>query len=71
MPQSLSQVILHIVFSTRDRRRCLDAEMRDRTHAFLATLRRARGCEAYRVGGIDDHVHLKCDQPVAQVDSFP
>ncbi|MCK5803130.1 MAG: IS200/IS605 family transposase [Lentisphaeria bacterium] len=60
MPQSLSQVILHIVFSTKDRRRYLDDAIRDRTHAFLATLSRDRGCEALRVGGTDDHVHLIC-----------
>ena len=27
-------------------------------HAYLATLCRDRECEAYRVGGVADHVHL-------------
>ena len=60
MPQSLSQVILHIVFSTKDRSRYLDDAVRERVHAFLATLCRARDCGAYRVGGTNDHVHLIC-----------
>ena len=60
MPQSLSQVILHIVFSTKDRCRYLDDAICDRAYAFLATLCRDRGCDAYRVGGIDDHVHIIC-----------
>jgi putative transposase len=60
MPQSLSEVILHVVFSTKDRRRYLDDSIRERAHAFLATLSRERGCEAYRVGGTDDHVHVIC-----------
>ncbi len=60
MPQSLSQVILHLDFSTKDRHRYLDDGIRDRTHAFLATLCRDRDCEAYRVGGTADHVHAIC-----------
>ena len=60
MPQSLSQVIVHLVFSTKDRHRYLDDSIRERTHAFLATLCRARDCEAYRVGGTDDHIHVIC-----------
>ena len=58
MPQSLSQVILHIVFSTKDRRPWLDAGIRPRMHAFLATVCRDLDCEAYRVGGTADHVHI-------------
>ena len=58
MPQSLSQVILHIVFSTKDRRSWLDPEIRPRMHAYLATLCRDCDCEAYRVGGAADHVHI-------------
>ena len=58
MPQSLSQVILHVVFSTKDRRPWLDPVIRPRLHAYLATVTRDCGCEAYRVGGTADHVHL-------------
>jgi putative transposase len=58
MPQSLSQVILHIVFSTKERRPWLDAEIRPRMHAYLATVCRDCGCQAYRVGGVADHVHI-------------
>lgn len=58
MPQSLSQVILHVVFSTKERRPWLDARIRPRLHAYLATMCRDCGCEAYRVGGVADHVHL-------------
>jgi REP element-mobilizing transposase RayT len=58
MPQSLSQVILHIVFSTKERRPWLDAEIRPRMHGYLATVCRDCDCEAYRVGGTADHVHI-------------
>ena len=58
MPQSLSQVILHIVFSTKDRHPWLDSPVRQRMHAYLATVCRDCECEAYRVGGVADHVHI-------------
>ena len=58
MPQSLSRVIIHLVFSTRDRHPYLDPEINPRIHAYLATLCRDEDCEAYRVGGVADHVHL-------------
>ena len=58
MPQSLSQVILHIVFSTKDRRPWLAPAIRPRMHAYLATVCRDCGCEAYRVGGVADHAHI-------------
>ena len=58
MPQSLSQVILHIVFSTKERRPWLDPGIRPRMHAYLATVCRDCDCQAYRVGGATDHVHI-------------
>src|SRR3989442_12865167 len=58
MPQSLSQVILHIIFSSKDRHPWLDLDIRPRMHAYLATVCRDCGCEAYRVGGVADHVHI-------------
>jgi putative transposase len=58
VPQSLSQVIIHIVFSTKDRRPWLDQGIRPRIHAYLATVCRDCECEAYRIGGVADHVHI-------------
>jgi putative transposase len=58
MPQSLSLVIIHIVFSTKDRRAFLEKELRAAMHSYLATVARNTGCECYRVGGAEDHVHL-------------
>jgi len=58
MPQSLSEVIIHMVFSTKDRQKWLDTAIAARMHAYLATICRDCQCEAYRVGGMPDHVHL-------------
>ena len=58
MPQSLSLVIVHLIFSTKDRHPFLEPDMRPRLHAYLATVARDANCEGYRVGGTFDHVHL-------------
>ena len=58
MPQSLSLVIIHVIFSTKERRPFFDPDMRPKLHGYLATVARNAGCEAYRVGGVADHVHL-------------
>jgi len=58
MPQSLSLVIVHVIFSTKDRRPLLDTNTRPNLHAYLATVARNAGCECYRAGGVADHVHL-------------
>ena len=63
MPQSLSKVIVHFIFSTRDRHPWLDANVRPRMHAYLGTICRDAGAEAYRVGGVSDHVHLVTTLP--------
>ena len=58
MAQSLSKVIVHIIFSTKDREPWLGSEVRPRMHAYLATVWRDIGAELVRVGGVADHVHI-------------
>jgi REP-associated tyrosine transposase len=58
MPQSLSLLLVHIIFSTKDRASSLNAPVRPSLHAYLATVARNADCECYRVGGVADHVHL-------------
>jgi REP element-mobilizing transposase RayT len=62
MPQSLSRVILHIIFSTKDREPWLGLDVRPRMHAYLATVCRDLGAEVVRVGGVADHVHIVTTQ---------
>jgi REP element-mobilizing transposase RayT len=58
MPQSLSFVLVHIIFSTKDRRPVLNDSVRTELHAYLATVARHGKCECYRVGSVSDHVHI-------------
>jgi REP element-mobilizing transposase RayT len=63
MPQSLSKVIVHIVFSTKDREPWLGPDVRPRIHAYLATICRDLGADLSRVGGVADHVHIVTTLP--------
>jgi len=58
MPQSLSKVVLHIIFSTKNREPWLDSNVRPRMHAYLATICRNLGGELVHVAGVADHVHI-------------
>jgi REP element-mobilizing transposase RayT len=63
MPQSLSKVIIHIIFSTKDRKAWLDRTIRPRMHAYIATVCRDLNAEALRVGGVADHLHVVTTLP--------
>ena len=59
MPQSLTQVWLHVVFSTKDRRPFLqDETFRSEMFRMLAHHVKESGCVSASVGGYVDHVHL-------------
>lgn len=59
MPQSLSAVYLHLVFSTKERRPFLDHPvLRSEMQAYLGGVSRQLDCPAIIVGGVLDHVHV-------------
>ena len=59
MPQSLSAVYLHLVFSTKDRRPFRrDKPTRDALHSFPGGVSKQLDCPPLLVGGVEDHVHL-------------
>ncbi len=48
----------HIVFATKHRLRVLDKARRDDLFRFIWGVVKERNCHLYRVGGVEDHVHL-------------
>ena len=61
MPQSLSAVNIHLIFSTKERRAFLrDSNVRSQLHAYLGGISKTHGCPPLIVGGVEDHVHLLC-----------
>ena len=62
MPQSLSNVLLHVVFSTKHRRPFLrDPQHRDVMTGYLVGTLRNLKCPSLIVGVQEDHVHILCN----------
>jgi REP-associated tyrosine transposase len=57
MSQSLSKLYVHLVFSTKHREPLLLAPVRDRMHAYLATVLKNQDSPAVKIDGTSDHVH--------------
>ena len=61
MPQSLSTVHIHLVFSTKNRAPFLrNPDLRSEMHAYLGGISKKLDCPPAIVGGTEDHVHLLC-----------
>ena len=61
MPQSLAKILVHTVFSTKDRRPLLrDRVLRDEMQHYLGGILTNLDCLPIIVGGVEDHVHLLC-----------
>ncbi|QDU64896.1 Transposase IS200 like protein [Planctomycetes bacterium Pan216] len=61
MGQSLVEIYVHLIWSTKERIPFLnDNYLRNQLHAYLATACRSRDSPAQIVGGVEDHVHLLC-----------
>jgi putative transposase len=61
MPQSLAKILVHTVFSTKDRRPFLrDLALREELHRYLGGILANLECQPVIVGGVEDHVHLLC-----------
>ena len=60
MAQSLSNVLLHIVFSTKHREPWLDTEIEDELKKYIGGICRDIGCQALKIGCADDHIHIAC-----------
>jgi REP element-mobilizing transposase RayT len=58
MPQSISYVLVHLVFSTKARRPWLKDGIQGEMHAYLASVLNGSENICVRVGGVADHVHV-------------
>jgi REP element-mobilizing transposase RayT len=63
MSHSHLSCLLHVVFSTAERRPLIREEMQDRLHAYLGGIARENDMVALAVGGVADHVHLLLSLP--------
>lgn len=58
MPQSLANVLIHLVFSTKDRVPSLTNDIRQELFPYMGGLFRNIECPVVQIGGVEDHVHI-------------
>ena len=58
MPQSLSRILVHLIFSTKNRVPILTPDIQKELFPYLAVVLRDNNCPALKVGGFIDHLHL-------------
>ena len=58
MPQSLANLHIHLVFSTKDRFPFITDAVRAELHSYMATVLANLGCPATIINSVEDHVHV-------------
>ena len=55
-----TQILYHIVFATKNRKPVLHKARRDDLYKYIWGIIEKRVGHPYRIGGVDDHVHILC-----------
>ena len=58
MANTYTQILYHIVFSTKNRERCIAKGRRDDLYRYIWGIVKNLNCHLYRIGGVEDHMHL-------------
>ena len=63
MPQSLAQILVHLVFSTKNREAVLADDIRDELHAYIGGIVENQKGTLLKAGSVTDHIHLLIVHP--------
>lgn len=63
MAHSFASLLAHIVFSTKERRPLIDADLKRHLHSYFGGIVRELGGRALMINGTTDHVHLLVSLP--------
>jgi putative transposase len=63
VPQSLAQILVHVVFSTKNREPVLDDSIRRELHEYVGGIVRKLGGDLLKAGSVADHIHLLVAHP--------
>ena len=58
MAQSLADIVIHIVFSTKERKPWIDAVNEPELHAYICGICRHLDCPVIKINGVEDHIHV-------------
>jgi putative transposase len=60
MPQSLTNILIHVIWSTKERRPLISEELRAGLHGYLAGILKNLESPALIINSVADHVHVLC-----------
>ena len=60
---SFVSCLMHVVFSTKERRAWITADIQERLWPYLGGIARENKMKALTVGGVEDHVHILLSLP--------
>lgn len=63
MPHTYDQNVVHVVFSTKDRRKIMPRDFQRRVWAYVVGICANEGIFVRAIGGMDDHIHLLLQVP--------
>ncbi len=63
MSQSLSNILVHVIFSTKGRKPLLGDAWRSELHSYIGGIVRRLGGVLLSAGSVDDHIHLMLSLP--------
>ena len=58
MANTYTQILYHVVFSTKGRAPCIPKDQREKLCAYIWGIHKRLRCHLYRIGGVEDHLHL-------------
>ena len=58
MPQSLSSILVHLIFSTKNREPFITEAVEKELHPYMAKIFRELKSPSLTIDGTDDHVHI-------------
>ena len=58
MPSTYTNLLYHIVFSTKDRISLINEEFQEELYRYIGGIIRAEGGVQLEIGGVSDHVHI-------------
>ena len=61
MPQSLSNILVHVVFSTKNRENLLIESITSELYKYLAQICKNNNSPIKQIGGINNHIHMLLD----------
>jgi REP element-mobilizing transposase RayT len=60
MSQSLANILIHVIWSTKERRPLISDDMRAGLHGYMAGILKNLECPTVIINSVNDHVHVLC-----------